>query len=71
MSFVSEEQRDAYVAALREELAGYVRRGMRDRAEQVIDQLRLMGEKDTLPASPAAKPAARRQTRVAEAVETR
>ena len=69
--FASDEQRDAHIAALREELALYVSRGMRDRAEQVIEQLHLLGEKDSLPAASAAKPSARRQTRVAAAGDTR
>ena len=63
--FVSDEQRDAYVAALREELAGYLRIGLRDRAEAVIEQLRLLGERDELTVGAAAKPVARKRTAVA------
>ena len=53
--------RDRIIAALEQELAGYLRRGLPDRAEQVRQELRRLGSSDatiaeTVPTGPAGTP---------------
>ena len=53
--------RDRIIAALEQELAGYVRRGLADRADQVRQELRRLGSSvptiaETVPPEPASTP---------------
>lgn len=53
--------RDRLIAALEQELAGYLRRGLPDRADQVREELRRLGGSvptiaETVPTEPASTP---------------
>ncbi len=63
---------DAHVAALKRERAGYLARGLEDRAKMVDDELRKYGAAEE-PKSSGEKPAGRatRQQRQATADETK
>ena len=75
--------RDRIIAALEQELAGYLRRGLPDRAEQVRQELRRLGSSvatiaETVPPEPAsttpeptrAPRRARERVRDAEGIKT-
>lgn len=52
---MNDEQRNAHIAALLEERAGYVKRGLEDRVLQVEEQLRALGAEGAPPQKRATK----------------